>query len=90
MDLESSEYKLRAGPPMPVGDDKNILQTFGVNKYRIVIQTVTKDIVDSSRFRGNGGDLVSASYNRLLDKSGLKFSARLVYSPSFEDEGVLE
>jgi len=84
------EFKLRAGPPMPTQQSGSfVTQTFGVDKYKIVIQPVTDEIVDSSEFRGQGGPYISASYNRLQDKSGLKFSGRLVYSPTFEDEDVL-
>lgn len=84
------EFKLRAAPPMPKqGGGSFITQTFGVDKYKIVIQPVTDIIVDSSEFRGQGGQYISASYTRLQDKSGIKFSGRLVYSPTFEDESVL-
>ena len=90
-EFTGEEYKLRAGTPMPTQDGGSfVLHTFGVDKYKIVIQPVTEDIVNSSAFRGQGGPYISASYSRLQDKSGLKFSGRLVFSPTFEDESVLE
>ena len=88
----ADEFKLRAGPPMPVGvgTGEFVLQKFGVDKYQIIIQPTTDTIVDSSAFRGQGGPYISASYSRLQDKSGNIFSARLVKSPTFEDESVLD
>lgn len=90
-EFEAEEYKLRAGPPMPTQQSGSfVTHTFGVDKYRIIIKPVTDTIADSSEFRGQGGPYISASYSRLQDKSGLKFSGRLVYSPTFEDESVLD
>jgi len=80
------QYKLRAGAPMPIGGTF-ILHTFGAEIYKVEIHTVTDSIVGSNKFRGQGGDLISASYTRLNDRSGNLFSGKLVYNPTFVDEG---
>lgn len=91
-DFEGDEYRLRAGAPMPVGagGGRFILQTFGVDHYKITIQPTTKEILSSSDFRGQGGSYVSANYTRLQDKSGEMFSGRLVKSPIFESESSVD
>lgn len=81
------QYKLRAGAPMPIGGGSFILHTFGAEIYKIEIYTATDSIVGSSQFRGQGGNLISASYTRLNDRSGNIFSGKLVYTPTFIDEG---
>ena len=80
------QYKLRAGAPMPIGGKRIILQTFGAEIYDVDFYDVTSDIVGSSSFRGQGGNLVSANYSRLPDKSGDLFQGKVVYTPSFVDE----
>lgn len=79
-------YKLRAGAPMPIGRGRFILQTFGAEIYNVDFFDATSNIVGSSSFRGQGGNLVSAQYSRLSDRSGNLFQGKVVYTPSFVDE----
>jgi len=79
-------YKLRAGAPMPINRGESILQTFGAEVYNVDFFDSTSSIVGSSRFRGQGGNLVSAQYSRLSDRSGSLFQGKIVYTSSFVDE----
>ena len=94
-----AQYRLRAAAPMPVGGTNYgsasyaagdfVLHTFGAEQSAVDIFDCTTDLPASSEFRGQGlgGDLISASFSRIGDKSGEYFSGRQVYSPEYVDEG---
>jgi len=83
------QYRLRAGAPMPMGHGRLVLHTFGAEIYNVDYYAATDSIVGSESFRGQGGNLVSASYSRLPDSSGNLFQGKIVYSPSFVDEDAI-
>ena len=82
------QYSLRAGSPMPigVGDGNFVLFTFGAEITKVDIEIGTDSIKSSRDFRGQGGDLISAQYSRMADRSGNLFQSKLVYNPTFVDE----
>lgn len=79
-------YRLRAGSPMPIGGDKFVLHTFMAEKSNIDIYAYTENLPGSEQFRGQGGDLMSASFSRLPNIGGNSFQGKVVYSPSYVDE----
>lgn len=83
--FDGEQYRLRAGSPMPT-DQGIVLQTFGAEKTKITVILYTQTISSSNDFRGQGGDLISASYSRLSDKGGDSFQGKLTYSPEYVDE----
>jgi hypothetical protein len=85
--FRGQQYRLRAGSPMPVraaGDF--VLHTFMAEVSDIDIIACTEELPASEDFRGQGGDLMSASFNRLSVKGGGVFSGKKVYAPTFVDE----
>jgi len=97
--FRGTQYKLRAAAPMPVGGTNYgaaaysagefVLHTFGAEANDIDIYDCTKILPTSSDFRGQGlgGDLISASFSRIGEKSGNYFQGRKVYAPTYVDEG---
>lgn len=86
------QYKLRAGTSMSVGglsEGRFVLHTFMAEKITIESYTYTKDLPASTDFRGQGGSLVSASFNRLEDTSGEVFSGQKVYSSEYIEEDAI-
>lgn len=79
-------YQLRAGSPMPIGGSSFILQTFMGEESEVVNYLYTNTLPDSSDFRGQGGDLVSGSFNRLQDKGGDAYTGKTVYNPKYVEE----
>jgi len=80
-------YRLRAGTPMPVGGGGSfVLHTFMAEKSDVDIYACTESLPASSEFRGQGGNLMSASFSRLNVKGGGVFSGKVVYSPVYVDE----
>lgn len=85
--FSGEQYRLRAGSPMPVrGLGEFILQTFMAEKNVIETLACTEDLPASSAFRGQGGELISASFSRLGAIGGTLFNGRRVYSPTYIDE----
>ena len=70
----------RIGAPMPIGGGMKVHE-FGTDTSTIEV-FVGDTLSSSGDFRANGGDLLSATYNRLPDQSGLLFSVRLVHYPT--------
>ena len=85
-DYEGQQYRLRAGAPMPIGNRRFVLHTFGAEVYSVGFYEATTRIPASDRFRGQGGDLISANFSRLADRTGSYFQGKEVRSPSFVDE----
>jgi hypothetical protein len=94
--FRGTQYRLRAATPMPVGGTdygssryagEFVLHTFGAEASDVDIYDCTTNLPRSSEFRGQGGDLVSASFSRIGDKSGEYFQGRQVHAPSYENEG---
>ena len=87
------EYKLRAGSPINVGGGGGgFLQTFMAEKSKVTVKAVVEgnDMLNSSDFVGQGGNYVSATYNRYNDVSGDKFNGREVEKPEYIDEDDLK
>ena len=86
--FESEQYRLRAGTPMPTKDGKFKLHTFKGELSKIVSYSCIDGLPDSSEFRGQGGDLMSANFNRLAVEDGNMFSGKKVYNPTYINERV--
>jgi len=84
--ITGTTYKLRAGSPMPVGGSAFILQTFMGEESKVTTYLYTESLPGSEEFRGQGGDLVSGSFTRMLDVSGDVFSGNTVNDPTFVEE----
>ena len=92
------QYRLRAATPMPIGGTNYgssqyagefVLHTFGAEASDVDIFDCTTNLPASSEFKGQGlgGNLVSASFSRIGEKSGEYFQGRQVYAPDYVDEG---
>lgn len=86
----SRVYRLRAGSPMPIRGTEFVLHTFMAEVSDLEIIACTETLPASSEFRGQGGDLMSASFNRLNVKGGGIFSGKKVYSPNYVDEDEIQ
>jgi len=82
-------YRLRAGSPMPVQGGRFVLHTFMAEVSNIDVVACTETLPSSEQFRGQGGNLISASFSRLGVKGGGVFSGRIVYDPEFIDEDAV-
>lgn len=86
-------YRLRCASPMPIqGRGSFVLHTFGV-EYLINRNYICSSYIpNSTSFRGQGGDLMSANFTRMDTKEEL-YQGREVVDPGpgerFKDEGVL-
>lgn len=86
----TTTYKLRAGSPMPTGGGGNfVTHTFMAEKSKIEIFQCESALPSSADFRGQGGDLMSASFSRLSIKDGNLFQGKKVYNPSFIEENEM-
>jgi len=84
---ESQQYRLRAGTPMPVEGSNNFkYHTFMAEKYEVWNYAATQTLPSSSDFRGQGGNLYSASFSRLQDNTGGIFSGKKVFNPTIVEE----
>lgn len=83
-------YRLRASAPMPValGGFDFVLHTFGAEESEVTIYECTRSLPKSEDFRGQGGDLVRASFSRIGDREG-HFQGRTERTPDYIDEGEL-
>ena len=86
---EGTQYKLRAGSPMPTIGGRFVLHTFKAELYQIENYICTESLPGSEEFRGQGGSLISASFSRLGVRGGTVFQGKKTYSPDFIEEGVL-
>lgn len=84
--ITGKTYKLRAGAPMPIGGSSFILQTFMGEESDVTTYLYTESLPGSEDFRGQGGDLISGSFTRLLDISSDAFTGNIVHNPDFVEE----
>jgi len=80
------QYRLRAGTPMPISGGGFVLHTFMAEVNDIDLFACTSTLPGSEQFRGQGGNMMSASFTRLNVKGGDVFSGKIVYSPEYVDE----
>ena len=85
------QYKLRAGSPMGISGAKAtfVLHTFMAEKTKVDNYLCTNTLPLSTEFRGQGGDLMQASFNRLQDVGGNTFQGRIMHEPDYIDEDEL-
>lgn len=81
------QYRLRAGAPMPVGGSGFVLHTFMAEVNDVDMFACTTSIPGSEQFRGQGGNMMSANFTRLNTKGGIYFSGKIVYAPTYVEEG---
>ena len=84
--FETEQYRLRAGAPMPVKGGQFKLHTFMGEISKVINYMCTEQLPGSDEFRGQGGDLMSASFSRLAIEDGKIFSGKKVYSPEYVNE----
>jgi len=83
-------YRLRSGTPMPVENaGRFVLHTFMAEVSDIEMFSCTEDLPASDEFRGQGGDLMSASFSRLNIAGGKYFQGKKIYQPCFADEDAI-
>lgn len=89
---EGTVYKLRAGSPIPVsgGIGDFVLQTFKAEKSRVDACICIEKLPSSDEFRGQGGNLMSASFSRLQDMDTELFQGKRVYNPEYIEEEELK
>ena len=75
---ENYQYTLRAGSPMPIGDNQFVLHTFMAEKNVIDFIPWTQTLPESTEFRGQGGTYMSASFSRLPDIGGKSFQGKII------------
>jgi hypothetical protein len=81
------QYRLRCGTPMPVGGGGSfMLHTFMAEVNDVVMYSCTSSLPGSEQFRGQGGNMMSASFTRLNSRGGGVFSGKIVYAPKYVDE----
>lgn len=88
----SSQYRLRAGAPMSKGDQGEgdfYVHTFMAEITRVDSYMYTTSLPESTEFRGQGGSFISASFNRLTDRSGHVFSGKVMHNPEYVEENEL-
>lgn len=83
-------YRLRAGSPMPtMTPGRFVLHTFMAEINDVDIIACTEQLPASERFRGQGGNLMSANFSRVNVKGGNVFSGKIIYEPSYVDEDTI-
>jgi len=87
----TEQYKLRSGAPMPVagGVGTFVLHTFMAEQTEITVFLCTDQLPASTEFRGQGGVLMSAGFNRLLNVEGETFAGQQVSNPEYIEEPEL-
>jgi hypothetical protein len=74
---------------MSVAGGDFVLHTFMAEKTKIDMELCTSSLPSSSDFRGQGGDLISASFSRLKNEGGGElFQGKRVYPPEYVEEGA--
>jgi hypothetical protein len=75
--------------PVKSGLGNFVLHTFGAEKTHVDNYLCTNSLPSSRDFRGQGGDLIQASFSRLQDIGGNTFTGQIVYNPEFIEEDGL-
>lgn len=85
------QYKLRTGAPMGINGlgGSFVMHTFMAEKTKVDNYLCTETLPLSTDFRGQGGDLMQASFNRLQDVGGNTFQGRIMHAPEYVDEDAL-
>ena len=83
------QYRLRAGTPMPVGVGGFVLHTFMAEVNDIDLFACTSSLPGSEQFRGQGGQMMSASFTRLNVVGGNTFSGKIIYAPEYVEEDAI-
>lgn len=83
----TNTYRLRCGAPMPLSGGNFVLHTFMAEKSRVDVAICVSSIPSSSDFRGQGGNLMSASYTKLKGRSSGLFQGSKTHQPTFVPEG---
>ncbi|HLD90929.1 MAG TPA: hypothetical protein VI911_07955 [Patescibacteria group bacterium] len=86
-------YKLRSGSPMSKGAQgagSFYVHTFMAEKTQNDTYLYSEYLPESEDFRGQFGELTSASFNRLNDRSGSVFSGKTTFNSEYveEDEAI--
>ena len=79
------QYRLRAGTPMPINGGF-LLHTFMAEVNDVTMFACTTSLPGSEQFRGQGGNMMSASFSRLGSRGGDVFSGKIVYAPTYVEE----
>lgn len=88
-DYSTHTYRLRCGMPMSIAGGGFVLHTFMAEKSQLDVFFCTSSLPSSSDFRGQGGNLVSASFSRLKNEGGGElFQGKQVHQPEYVDEGT--
>jgi len=82
-----TQYKLRAGPPMPITSGGFKLHTFKAEVATVETQPCVETLPGSGQFRGQGGNYISANFSRLNIKGGNTFQGRIVKDLDYVEEG---
>ena len=86
---DNYQYRLRAGAPMPIGNNRFVVHTFMAEKNEIDFVYYTQLLPGSDEFRGQGGDYMSASFSRLPDIGGRSFQGKIVGPVQYIEEDDL-
>ena len=84
-------YRLRASSPMPTSTaGRFVLHTFMAEISDIDLIACTTSLPGSDEIRGQGGNMMSASFTRLNIKGGEVFSGKILYEPEYVDEDAID
>lgn len=89
---ETKQYKLRAATPMHIAGGSYghfVLHTFMAEESTVEMLTCTLDLPPTEEFRGQGGNLVSASFSRMNIAGGDYFQGKKVYNNIYIEEDAL-
>jgi hypothetical protein len=65
-----------------------VLHTFMAEQSRVEVFLCTPSLPSSSDFRGQGGNLISASFSRMKNEGGGNlYQGRKVHQPTYVEEG---
>lgn len=82
-----TQYRLRAGPPMPISSGGFVLHTFMAEITDVESYPCAESLPGSEQFRGQKGDYISANFSRLSIKGGNVFQGKIVRNLRYKEEG---